>query len=111
MTVECIKFVPHASGALQGYASFRLPKMGIEIYGCGVFMKDGRRWVALPQRPFQSEGTTKYLNIVRFIEKSHATAFSEAALSAVDEWCAANATKSEEPLLDAVDDKMEDLPF
>jgi hypothetical protein len=89
VSIECIEYKPHPSGALQGFANFRVPKMGIEIYGCGVFMKDGKRWVSMPSRDYKDpeNGEKKYISIMRFIVQSHNESFVTAALAALDKWC------------------------
>jgi len=89
MSIECIEYKSHASGALQGFANFRVPKMGIELFGCGVFSKNGRRWINMPSREYQDQesGEKKYISIMRFMEKTHNEAFCKAALQALDEWC------------------------
>ena len=97
MSIECLEYKPHASGALQGFANFRVPKMGIELFGCGLFMKNGKRWLSMPSREYNDpeSGEKKYISIMRFIEKSHNDAFAAAALKALDEWCAKNAVPEE----------------
>tara|TARA_R110002126_G_scaffold185420_2_gene333947 strand:- start:191 stop:535 length:345 start_codon:yes stop_codon:yes gene_type:complete len=99
MSIECFDFKSHASGALQGFANFRLAKMGIELFGCGVFMKNGKRWVSLPSREFNDKdtGEKKYISIMRFMDKAHGDAFSNGALVAFDSWCEKNAPKEEKP--------------
>ncbi len=89
--IECIRFKSHSKGALLGFADFRLPKMGIEIFGCSVHQKNGRRWVNLPSREYENElGEKKYASHVRFIEQAHYNAFGEQALKAIDKWCEEN---------------------
>lgn len=97
MSIECLKFSSHESGSLRGFANFRLAKMGVEIFGCGVFMKNGKRWVSLPNREYKDAetGETKYMGIIRFIEKAHLDAFCKAALKAVDDWCEKEATETQ----------------
>jgi len=96
MSIECMEFKSHPSGALLGFANYRLPKMGIELFGCGVFSKNGRRWVSTPSREYQDpeSGEKKYIAIMRFSEKSHQEAFSKSALEAMDAWCAKEAGPS-----------------
>ena len=76
MTMTCMEYKPHASGALQGFANLSVPKMGIELFGCGVFSKNGKR---------------------------------NAALKAVDDWCAANA-HTEQPA-QPMAPQQDSLPF
>jgi len=110
MSVECIQFRSHESGALKGFANFRVPKMGIELFGCSYFMKDGRRWLSLPSREYvdPESGEKKYISIMRFIEKEHLDAFCKAALHAIDEWCKANAEPQQEQ---PMHQEHEELPF
>lgn len=111
MSVECMEFRSHESGALKGFANFRVPKMGIELFGCGVFMKDGKRWLSMPSREYQDNetGEKKYMNIMRFMDKSHHEGFCKAALQAMDEWCLANAEKHEVPATQEPD--YDECPF
>jgi len=82
--IECIKFKAYEKGVLLGFADFRLPKMGIEIYGCSVHQKDGRKWVNLPSKEYQSEtGEKKYSSYVRFIDADHYKKFIGEALDAL----------------------------
>jgi hypothetical protein len=98
MSIECIGFRSHESGSLRGFANFRIPKMGIEIFGCGVFMNHGNRFLSLPSREYtdKESGEKKYMSILRFIDKNHHEGFCKAALHAMDEWCAKNAQQQEE---------------
>lgn len=97
MSVECIGYKKFESGALQGFANFRVPKMGIEIFGCGIFSKNGGRWVSFPSREYQDKetGDKKFIANMRFIEKEHGEAFIKAALKALDEWCTHNVTRDD----------------
>lgn len=98
MSIECLNYKPHASGALQGFADFRLEKMGIELFGCGLFMSNGKRWLKLPSREYVDEsGEKKFIQVIRFINKDHNEAFCKAALQAIDMWCAANAEPEQPP--------------
>jgi hypothetical protein len=109
MSIECTGFKSHQSGALQGFANFIVPKMGIELFGCGVFMKNGKRFLTMPSREFNDPetGEKKYIKIMKFIESAHNEAFCKSALQALDAWCAAQeAPSAPEPV--AVD---EPLPF
>jgi len=112
MSFECLNYKPHASGALQGFADFHVQKMGIELYGCGVFMSNGKRWLKLPSREYNDpeSGEKKYIQVIRFVNKEHNDAFCKAALHALDQWCAEHAQQQPEPPQDEwVPD--EEVPF
>ena len=98
MSVECMEFKPHANKNLLGFANFWVPKMGLEIYGCSLHEKEGRRWINLPSREYKdNEGVTKYMPVIRFRDKDHYSAFMDACKRAIDEWSAANLSQSEAP--------------
>ena len=40
--IECMDFRAVPKGYLQGFANLWVSKMGLEIYGCSVYMKDGK---------------------------------------------------------------------
>lgn len=91
MTIECMEFRKHIKGNLLGFLNIYVPKMGIEIFGCSLWQKDGRRWINLPSREYQdNEGNTKYMPSIRFREKSHYNGFIKAAKDALDIWCRDN---------------------
>lgn len=86
--IECIKFVSYSKGTLLGYADFYIPKMGLEIYGCQLHQKNGRRWVNFPAKEYtKPDGEKGYSFIVRFRDKDHQSKFGEEALKAIDAYC------------------------
>lgn len=107
MSVECIGYRAHESGSLQGFADLRLPTMGVELYGCGLFMKNGKRWVSLPSKEYDDKetGERKYQRIMKFMAKEHSDLFSTAALPAIDKWCESQIPVYPEPI------QQEALPF
>lgn len=85
MTIECINYKPVNKGSLLGYADLLLVKSGMELYGCSVHMKDGRRWVNMPSREYTNkEGEKKYMSIVRFRDAERMKAFSSEAMKAIE---------------------------
>ena len=113
MSIECMEFKSHESGALKGFANLRVPKMGIELFGCSLFMKEGRRWLSMPSREYNDPetGEKKYIPVLRFIEKAHLDAFCKAALHAIDEWCKSNAQPEQQQQEPVMQQEHEDLPF
>jgi len=111
--IECTKFKSFQKGHLQGFADFSVPKWGVEICGCSLYMKDGKRWVNLPANEYtNADGEKKYAPFLRFKEKEHWTAFCEAAKGAIDKWCAEN-PQQEEPMSSGFTSEPSDegLPF
>lgn len=84
MSLECIKYHAVNKNTLLGYADFFIPKMGLEIAGCAHFRKNDQEWVGLPNREYTTkDGEKAYAPIVKFREKSHQNAFSDAARKAI----------------------------
>lgn len=103
--IECMKYKSVNKGSLLGYADLYLPKVGIEIYGCSLHQKDGRRWVNLPSKEYtDGNGEKKYAPIVKFPNKFHMDEFAKQAKEAIEKKCA-------EPRAQAMDFLEEETPF
>lgn len=110
--IECTNFKSYNKGHLQGFADFYLPKWGIEIYGCSLYMKDGSRWLNLPSNEYiNSEGEKKYAPFLRFREKKHWQIFMKQAKGAIDKWCEENPHQEPSSHTEEGDDLDEELPF
>lgn len=93
--IECVNFKSHNSGALQGFATLFVEKMGIEIKDCCLFMKDGKRWMTFPSREFTNDkGEKKYAPLIKFREKGLQEQFMSLAINAVDEYALEQKSKS-----------------
>jgi hypothetical protein len=98
MAIECLEFRSYVKGSMLGFANFYVPKMGLEIYGCSLWQKDGSRWVNLPSREYKDkEGNTKFSPALRFRDKEHYEGFINAAKEAIDVWIKANPSAHKEP--------------
>lgn len=103
--IECLKYKPVNKGTLLGYADLFVPKMGIEIFGCSLHQKDGRRWINLPSREYtDNKGEKKFFSIIRFPNKAHMEEFSKQAKEAIE-----RKAMIEEPKQSSFID--EDVPF
>jgi len=99
--IECTRFKSFEKGYLQGFADFYIDKWGVEIQGCALYMKEGRRWLNLPGNEYMNkEGEKKYAPFLRFREKEHWNAFMESAKAAIDKWCAENPQSEPKPCND-----------
>lgn len=89
--IECTRFKSYQKGHLQGFADLYIPKWGVEINGCSLYVKDGRRWLNLPAKEYENEqGEKKFAPFLRFKQKEHYGKFMEMAKKAVEEYCAHN---------------------
>lgn len=85
MSVEVINYKHVNKGVLQGFVDLYLPKIGLEIYGCQLCMKNGKKWLNMPQREYtNAEGEKKFLSIVRYKEREVQDAFCAAAIKAIE---------------------------
>lgn len=106
MAIECLKFQSVNKGSFLGYADFYIPKTGLEIYGCQLFQKDGKRWINMPAREYANEqGEKKFAPYLRYREPAHKDMFAELALKAIEKKCAEMAAQT------STQPPMEDVPF
>lgn len=96
MNVECTKFKSCVKGPLQGFAHLKIVDLGLEIYSCTVWQKNGKRWVKMPEKEYiDSVGEKKYFPHCRFNTMPMHEEFSNAAIKAIDNFCKQNALKVE----------------
>ncbi len=107
MSITCIKFNPVNKGALVGYATIFVEKWGLEIPSCGLFSKDGKEWMTLPQRAYEKDGKTAYSSYLRFKDDNIYKKFMEIALKAIKEKSKESVSKEPEMTLD----DNEEVPF
>jgi len=61
-----------------------LPQIGLKILSVGLFEKDGKRWLKLPQREFESGGERKFSSLIEFASREAHDKFQRPALAALD---------------------------
>ncbi len=107
--IECMNFKPHKAGSLLGFANLFIEEIGLELYGCTMHEKDDSKWINLPSREYiDQNGDKKYINIVRFRERSHYNEFVHQGTECIQKWIQDN------PLDDSnstMGSKIEELPF
>lgn len=91
MEIKCIRLESNPKGSFVGTCDIFIPKMQMEIFNCTLWMKNGRKWVNLPQRSFINEnGRREYLPYIRFTQPETAKIFTELCLKAIDKYCEEN---------------------
>jgi hypothetical protein len=94
-TVVCTAWKPFDRNTLKGFADLWLRTVCLNIRGCAVHEKNGRRRVQLPAKPRldkdrnlvrDSDGKVQYAKVMEFDSKEVADRFSEAALKALDDF-------------------------
>ena len=79
-----LTFKKLSRGALSGWVDVLLPEVGLKIFGIALFEKDGRRWLKLPQREYESGGERKFAPVIEFDSKETNDRFPGPALAALD---------------------------
>ncbi len=93
--IKCLAWRPFERNTLQGFAGIWLPTARLNIRGCAVHEKNGKRWVQLPARPQLDEarnlirndaGKIQYAKVLDFDSREVADRFNAAALKAIEDF-------------------------
>lgn len=94
--MECFEFKPYEKGALKGYAimilTIAIENRPVKFVqkGYKLWMKDGKRWVTLPQDKIEKNGEVDYVANSWLLDKDIRDTFSRECVAAIDKWCAEN---------------------
>jgi hypothetical protein len=92
-SVICTAWRPLDRNTLKGFADLWLRTARLNIRGCAVHEKNGRRWVQLPAKPQldadrnlvrAEDGKVQYAKVMEFDSREVAGRFSEAAMKAIE---------------------------
>lgn len=89
MAVEVLSFIPHEKNTLRGFATLRLTKAGLDIRSCCVHEKNGKRWVALPAKPYMDPAGKQQWEIMLQFDRDTNRIFQREAIKALDRFLAA----------------------
>lgn len=81
--IECTKFKYIGKGSLVGIADLFVPQFGMDIYGCSVFQKDGRKWLTFPSKEVEINGAKKFFQHMRFRKHESMDNFTAQAMKAI----------------------------
>lgn len=86
MSIEIVKFRECKKNTLQGFVAVRLTDVGVEIRDISLHEKNGRHWLQMPSRPYDStDGSRKYSFIVDWFDPIRKTQFETVVLGLVKE--------------------------
>ncbi len=89
--MQCINWRPIEKNTLRGLATLQLAS-GLIIVDATLHEKNGSRWVSMPGKPWKDkDGSTKYAQVIDFIDKETRDRFSRAAVQAIDRFTGAQA--------------------
>jgi DNA-binding cell septation regulator SpoVG len=78
-------FTPYKKNILLGFLDVVTPD-GLVVYGLSVHQRDRNRWLGMPSRPFQKNGTTGYTAVVEFISREACDKFRDKVLEALNRY-------------------------
>lgn len=85
--IKCINYTSYKNKTLVAFVDFHIESWGVDLLGCKLHIKDGRRWLNLPSREIEKNGEKMFYPIIRFKSKEHNERFIEMAKKAIDEYC------------------------
>jgi len=81
--VTCLKFKAFEKNTLQGFVD--LETYGITICDCTLHLKEGKRWVSFPAKPYKAQdGKDLWAPSVKIADRDYYFRFQRAALEALD---------------------------
>lgn len=104
--MKVINFKALEKGSLRGFFDVVIEEWGMTI-SCSFFEKDGKRWVSLPTREYEKDGSKKYQSLVRFDDARHKK-FQDAVLGLIAKGEYEELQKKAPVAAPIIDD---DLPF
>ena len=94
-TVICTAWKPFEWNTLKGFADLWLRTARLNVHGCAVHEKNGRRWVQLPAKPqldkdrnlvCGEDGKVQYAKVIDFDSREVSDRFNAAALKAIEDF-------------------------
>lgn len=95
--MDITNYRPINKGCLQSCFDVTIPEWGMTIFGCCLFEKEGRKWIGMPSRQYQSkEGETKQMTCLS-LEKKYKERFDKACIEKIS----SGQIKVKEPAIEA----------
>lgn len=88
--IKILRFILLDKPSHIGMIDIQVQKWGnFIIYGCGVFQKNGHRWISFPSKKIEvPSGEVRYLPYNRFEDRAMQDKFGTAVIAALDQWLA-----------------------
>ena len=94
-SITCTNWTAFERNTLKGFADIFVAAVHLNIRGCAVHEKNGKRWVQLPARPQldknrdlirDDSGKIQYAKVLDFDSREVSDRFSDAALKAIESY-------------------------
>ena len=84
MGIQIVSFKPYQKNTLRGFFIARLTNIGLEIRDLSLHEKNGKKWIALPAKPYEKDGTKGWSYILKFYDETKGKQFQMAVLEALN---------------------------
>lgn len=71
-------------GCLLSKINIKIKKWGLVLNKIGVFSKNGKRWISLPNETYEENGEKKYFPLIKFDDKEAMNRFQNSVLEEFD---------------------------
>jgi hypothetical protein len=105
--IEIFNINPIHKGDLLASCSVEIKPWKLKIHKITVFQKGVNRWISLPREKYESNGETKYNDVLEFTDSGASARFRAQIMDAVDKYIADHGDLTPE---DVIKDD-EPLPF
>lgn len=96
---------PINKGDILASCSVEITPWKIKIHKIVVFQKGSNRWISLPREKYESNGETKYTDLLEFTDNGARQRFRDQIMFAIDDYIMKNGDLSPEDVI------KEDEPF
>ena len=96
MKLQFVEWKPMVKNTLRGFATVKIPSIGLTIKEVTLHEKFGKRWAGLPARPMIGKdgraltdvdtGKVQYQSLLNFESRHAADEFSKAVIDCVEEY-------------------------
>jgi hypothetical protein len=86
MAIEIKSFRRFDKNTLKGFLTVRMTNIGLEIRDICLHEKNGKRWVQMPSKPYESNGETKWSYINDWYDREKGEQFNRAVIEALDKF-------------------------
>jgi hypothetical protein len=82
---KILDFAAREKNTLRGFLDIEVTD-GMLIRGISLHARNGARWLGMPSRQFEKDGTTGYAPVIEFTDRAAADRFRDAVLAALDRY-------------------------
>jgi len=105
--IEVFNIYPIHKGDLLASCSVEIKPWKLKIHKVTVFQKGLNRWISLPREKYESNGETKYNDLLEFTDAGATKRFRDQVMQAVDAYIQKNGDLAPEDVVK----ENEDFPF